>query len=72
MSDKNYSDEFALIESIVTDQGNGSSSCSKCNANIDIFNIEKLKDSSGEWRCPNCKRILSFGDVWINRGGSDF
>jgi len=66
MSDQNKKDEFATIESIVTDQGNGSSYCSACKAPIDILKI------SPDPRCPNCYRKLTFGGIFISPGGSDF
>ena len=66
MPDQDKRDEFAKIESIVTDQGNGSSYCSACKASIDIQKI------SPDPRCPNCCRKLIFGGIFISPGGSDF
>lgn len=64
-------DEFVRIESIVTDQGNGSSYCSACETSFDIFNLHKRE---GEFypRCPGCERQLSFGGIFTSPGGSDF
>jgi hypothetical protein len=54
------------IESIVTDQGNGSSYCSLCGRDIDIF-----ADQPYPVVCPGCGAELYFGSTYINGGGSD-
>ena len=65
-------DDVATIESIVTDQGNGSSWCSACNANIDLDKMYRTHAVKDPWRCPNCDRLLTFGSVGGDFGGSDF
>lgn len=54
------------IESIVTDQGNGSSYCSVCQRFIDIQRVDRLP-----YPCPGCGALLEFGGTYINGGGSD-
>ncbi|MDO8520671.1 MAG: hypothetical protein Q7S52_00990 [bacterium] len=59
-------DGLALIESIVTDQGNGGSYCSGCRQPLDIKKVHELDN------CPGCKRILIMGEMHTTQGGSDF
>lgn len=56
----------ALFESVVTDQGNGGSYCGGCKHTLDFTAITELG------YCPHCERPLVWGEVSINRGGSDF
>jgi len=61
----------ATIESHIFDRG-GFSYCSKCDNDIDIFNLEKIKDKNGKMTCPNCNEDLIFGQTSFSNGGSDF
>ncbi len=60
--------DFAYIESLITDQGNGSSWCSHCDYDLTDF-IHKLVMPK---ECPGCKKKLVFGGTFIPTGGSDF
>lgn len=60
-----HSGETATIDSIVTDQGNGGSYCSGCDAPIDL-------DKDDLEKCKHCGRKLVWGEVSVNEGGSDF
>jgi len=68
MTDKKESleERVAKREHVVTDQGNGGSYCSNCNYYLG-------SDPSKEFKtCPECNYKLIEGNIYINRGGSDF
>lgn len=56
----------ATIESVVTDQGNGSSWCSRCKGKIDFQKLGLV------WFCPTCHATLTLGETGGDYGGSDF
>jgi len=56
----------AKIDSLVTDQGNGSSWCSACNHKLDLEEVFKTMV------CPNCHEPLEWGNVGGDFGGHDF
>lgn len=59
--------DYAIVEHVVTDQGNGGAYCGKCGEWL-TSNPFKIPD-----QCPRCKRkLVNSGSTWINTGGSDF
>ena len=68
MEEKNKGlEKIAFREHIVTDQGNGGSSCSNCNYDLG-------SDPSKNYdTCPKCGyRLMNGGIFFPNLGGSDF
>jgi hypothetical protein len=64
--DVSLEERVAFREHVVTDQGNGGSSCSNCRYDFGGGAMVSYD------KCPGCGYKLLEGGVYINRGGSDF